>query len=148
MIKQVVNFLIFIGLTCFASVAHSQDYSISANNVQHVSLKDIKSVFVNCYCRTATIKKDALENVLELKAEVTKDSIGYHGKQEIPTKIPNNLMQFKETRNGPVLKLESKEYIFMHHAYLIDQLIITVPKHVDVYLTKIHRQELDGRDIK
>jgi len=48
---------------------------------------------------------------------------------------------------GSKMKIESKEYTFIHHAFLIDKIVITIPTEVQFSYNQINYNSLEGRKV-
>jgi len=114
---------------------------------QIIDAKDIKAIHIHCYCKSGFVRKISTDNKIAVRVVGTQSSVGYHGSQDIPKDIPEKLLSFKESRNGSFLKLESREYTFIHHAYLIDFLEVSAPEKVKIIKLPLRWNELQGRKI-
>ena len=133
---------LLIGLVSSAS---AEDFNLDESFTQSVQIEDIDFVQIYCYCSNRIdIVRDETENLV-LEIEANHSSIGYHGNQEIPDKIPEELLKFSVDKNANSLSLLSKEYTFIHHAFIIESLEIRVPSGVRVKITPIEYKQLEGR---
>ena len=123
------------------------DYAVMGGFDKSINIEGIQTVQIYCYCESGVIRTESFDEKLTLKVIGTNSSVGYHGAQEIPEEISEDILYFKVTRIGSTLKLESHEFIYIHHAYLIDHLEISVPPRIDIQLNKIEWDELQGRKI-
>ena len=123
------------------------DYGIKGSFDTSINIDGIQTIQIYCYCESVILKSESSGKNLSLKVFGTKSSQGYHGSQKIPEEISDETLNFKETRIGPTLKLESHEFTYIHHSFLIKQLEISVSPWVAIQLNKIGYHELDGRRI-
>lgn len=137
--------LVFILALIYSIPAHSSDYSVTSRLEQIIDAQAIDTIHIHCYCRSGFVRRTSTNNEFMLKVIGTMDSVGYHGSQSIPKEVPKELLSFKETRNSSFLKLASREFTFIHHAYMIDSLEIIVPDKTKVILLRLDRRELEGR---
>jgi len=145
------KFLKYIGLFIIPLIypvsAQADDFTVSGSLEQSINIEGIQTIQIYCYCESGFVIKDSLNKTPSLKVNGTHGSGGYHGEQKIPKEVSKGLLSFKETRIGSTLKLESHEYTYIHHAYLINHLEIFVPPTINVELIRLKHRELEGRQI-
>lgn len=128
--------------------SNTSDFFVRDEHIQQVDLADIDKLILRCHCSGAlkfgTTQIDAAQHNIT----GTYSSVGYHGDQEKPVSISDQLLAFKETRYGTTLILESQEYTFIHHAFLIEKLEIQMPRNVNFQFDVLNYEELVGRKVK
>ncbi|GAB1266742.1 hypothetical protein NBRC116492_35520 [Aurantivibrio infirmus] len=102
-------------------------------------------MLISCYCSGNIEEEPNKSNKIILHIEASHSSSGYHGVQDIPTEIPKSLTDFKVERDKVNLKLSSNEYTFIHHAYIIKSLKISLPPGVNLIIDPIKVEDLEGR---
>ena len=126
----------------------SDDFAVTGKITQSITIENDLPVVIRCYCENRTINKNPNENILELKITGTHASVGYHGEQEKPEFISPGLLRFVEKRNSEGLILESREYTYIHHAYIINSLQISAPAETEVRVMPLSLEELEGRTVE
>lgn len=132
-------------LTAYCS---GQDYSIKESMVQTITAEKINYLIIECYCDSGVWIQEFETNTIEIKITGILSSVGYHGLQEKPPKIGEKTLSFKPVINKDTLRLLSREWTFMHHAYLIDHLRIKIPKKLRYEIINIQGSQLEGREIE
>jgi hypothetical protein len=94
------------------------------------------------------VERSSSASGVELDIEGTHSSQGYHGNQEKPRTVAPELLRFAEHRSDGEVLLESREYTYIHHAYLIDHLAVVVPPGQEVRFEPLAYQELEGRRVE
>lgn len=141
----------YLSIALFASlmpaITMAQDYSITESHSQTIDLTNIDTVYLYCHCKDGVNRHNTEKAEIVLEFSATKDSVGYHGSQIVPTNIPVELLNFKQTIKGNELTLDSREYIYIHHGFFVDELNLSAPKGMKVYVGKIAYHELDRRRV-
>lgn len=128
--------------------AISDDFSVSGDLHQRVSVADSDVIVVRCYCPNREVIYSSNVSYVELHGVGTHSSKGYHGEQEKPRSVSPELLRFSERRTDGRLILESREYTYIHHAFLVDLLRLTAPVGQDVRFEPISPGELEGRQVE
>lgn len=123
------------------------DYAVTGSVEKSIDLEGVQTVQIYCYCESEFTRTESFDDKLTLKVIGTERSVGYHGPQETPNEVSDAMLNFKETRIGSTLKLESHEYFFIHHSYLIDHLEISAPARIEIRLNQLEYNKLQGRNI-
>lgn len=126
-------------------VSESDDFSVSGVTTQYISIDNTGPIIIRCYCQKRSITRHSENAKLTLVIAGTHSSVGYHGTQDKPDVIAPQLLRFAERREGNSLILESKEYTYIHHAFIIDDLQITAPAGIKVIVEPISYSTLEGR---
>lgn len=134
-------FLIFL-----SGVTIADDYSIVDSSIQSFPAKGITEIEISCFCSNDVKIKRTKRGDIKIEIEAKMDSVGYHGKQTKPKGISKTLLNFESYTTDERLELVSKEYTFMHHAFVIKKLTVYLPKNVRYRLMPIHYFMLKGRN--
>ena len=147
--KRLIPLILVTGLSygC-ATFNSSDDFSVSGSIAQSIPIKTNQTVTIKCFCRNRTIKTNEIGNTLELSVTGTHSSVGYHGEQEKPEFIAEGLLRFVEKQTTGGLTLESREYTYIHHAYIIDQLEVVAPPDTEIHIRPILYDELEDRSVE
>jgi len=142
-------------LCCFTIVVFScneikrkisgDDYSITQKHSQSCSSSNINFVELHCYCPDGVIASKSSGNDIILQMKGINESVGYHGKQEVPKEIGTLALDFKSEIRNDTLLLISKEWMFIHHSFIIRNLELQLPEHVSYRHVRIPGNELEGR---
>ena len=138
---------IVITTTSCAALIGSDDFSVSGTTEQTIPIEDKQLVTIRCFCPNISVKRDVFENILSLKITGTHGSGGYHGEQVKPESISENLLRFAEKLSANELVLESHEYTYIHHAFIIHLLEISAPSNAVIRIEIISDEDLHDRTI-
>ena len=130
-----------------ASLGFSDDFSVSGETTQTVEVDEDVSVTIRCFCENRKITRTSSEGFIVLIIRGTHGSVGYHGEQHKPESISPNLLEFVEKRSNANLVLESREYTYTHHAYIVDELEIIAPTDATIIVSPVSQNELEGRTV-
>jgi hypothetical protein len=123
------------------------DFSVSGRITQDISVQGTRTVVIRCFCPNREVRRDAAAKGMRLRIEGTHSSVGYHGLQEKPTRLDEDLLRFVERWDGESLTIESREYTYIHHAFILDKLDIVAPPALAVIVKPLDRNELEGRRV-
>jgi hypothetical protein len=126
----------------------SDDFSVSRGLRQRVSSERTDTIVIRCYCPRREVVRSSRVSGVELDVDGTHSSQGYHGDQEKPRTVAPELLRFVERRSDGEILLESREYTYIHHAFLIDHLRVIVPAGQEVRFEPLAYQELEGRRVE
>lgn len=112
----------------------SDDFDVSSRHVQVVPLDGVKTVIVRCWCPVRGIVEAPGATALQLRILGRYSSLGYHGEQEKPRRLSADMIAFAVQQDGDTLTLDSKEYGYMHHRKVVEELLVTKPPGFDVRL--------------
>jgi len=129
------------------ALGFSDDFSVSGETTQTIKVDEDVSVTIRCFCENRTITRTSSNSEIKLVIMGTHGSGGYHGEQYKPKSIAPGLLKFVEKRANRNLILESREYTYIHHAYIIDALEIIAPADTVINISPISRDELEGRTV-
>ena len=144
--KTITNNLTLMLLTLLSvSCASSSDYSVLGENVQNIQTTQKNTVEIECYCSNniKIQKKNVKEITLNVIGELS--SVGYHGAQKAPESVSKSILEFKVIKEGNNILLKSKEYSFMHHAFLIKNLTLVIPNNIKLKIKPLNYRQLIGR---
>ena len=135
--------IVLLAISC-----NGQDYSVTDSLTQAIDIKKVRYLIIECYCNNGVkVVKTNDENItINVKGKL--ESLGYHGEQKTPKEIGKETLSFKTELKNDTLKLISKEWIFIHHSYLIEKIKIEIPDDVEYEIKKIKYEKLEGREIK
>lgn len=142
--KLLIGFLLILSV----GLASAENFDIRGTHQQSVQLGGANSIYIECYCpnRNVVISNSAKD--IQLIIEAKYSSVGYHGKQTIPTSIEPEQMQFQVNRSDKTLKLISLEWAFMHHLFEVEQLQAIAPEGIDVNFIDLSYDDLEDRKRK
>jgi len=127
----------------------STDFYIRNATVQRIAVPRDQTIVIKCYCPSRKATEDANSTELELRFSGTFSSVGYHGDQKKPSSIPEKFMRFTVTKNGSKLTIESHEFQFIHHLFVIDELEVVYPRGSGgVAFDPLSGNSLEGRHIE
>ena len=135
-----------IFLTFLSVTVNANDYAIIDQTTQKFDVKEIKEVELHCFCSNNIIMKRVDSTMMKLEITAKMGSIGYHGEQTKPKGIASELLEFDSEQDDGVLVLISKEYTFMHHAFIVKSLVVHVPRGIKYRVIPIHPSTLKGRN--
>lgn len=119
----------FVGVGC----SHvSDDFMVTGRRQQRITLGDASEVVIRCDCPDRQILLGKVDGVLVIDARGRYGSVGYHGEQDRPRSMPDDLMDFAAVREGGTVILQSKEYAYMHHRHLLTKVQVRAPRGVQV----------------
>jgi hypothetical protein len=150
LLRPGICFAVLLLVACRPPVIAStreDDFSVGGRLDQVAAVDGVQRIAVRCYCFKRQLREVAGSREVVLRLSANWSSVGYHGRQEKPGHIPEALMRFRETRDGGVLTLESREYTFIHHAFLPSDLVIETPAGMPVTIEPVERSELEGRRV-
>lgn len=124
----------------------NSDFSIDGAVEQRINVGKAKQLVIRCWCKkhTSTI---AAGNDVVLRIKANYSSVGYHGDQTPPKQIEPGRMRFVEKQQDGALLLESREIIYMHHAFFVTELEVEVPQGVELRWDILDGKALDFRDV-
>jgi hypothetical protein len=128
--------------------ARSSDFFVSSSYTQVIPLGGSKKVVVSCYCPTSTATESSTIDELQLRVVGSYSSVGYHGHQQRPSAVPVDLMQFKASEDNDELRLESREFTFIHHRFLLNRVEVLYPVGTTVSFEPVPGSELEGRRVE
>tara|TARA_A100000171_G_scaffold31934_1_gene30334 strand:+ start:45 stop:476 length:432 start_codon:yes stop_codon:yes gene_type:complete len=126
---------------------NGQDYSITDSLTQKIETGTAKFLLIECYCNNGIQIEKTENQLIKIDVKGNLSSEGYHGKQTIPTKIDKETLLFKVEENSDTLRIISKEWTVIHHAYLIEKLKISIPHEMKYEIRKVLGNDLEGREI-
>jgi hypothetical protein len=126
----------------------SSDFKVTSKFVQHIPVPSSHKVVVSCYCSNRTSAESDTVRDIELHFVGSLSSVGYHGNQKSPTAVPIDLMQFKVSEQPDELKVESKEFTYIHHAFFLNNLEVLYPPGVTVSFEPVPSSALEGRRVQ
>lgn len=127
-----IAMLVCSAITCVGCSHSSDDFMVKGKQQQRVTLGDASEVVIRCDCPDREILPGKLNGVLVIDARGRYGSVGYHGDQDKPRSMPEDLMTFAATREGGTVILQSKEYAYMHHRHLLTKVRVHAPRGVQV----------------
>ncbi len=130
-----------------AAIGRTDDFSVSGDYVQRVSAKTVQTVVIRCHCLNRVVTQTPGLDDIQLRISGTHSSVGYHGPQIKPDAIDTELLRFVERRADGTLVLESQEYTYIHHAFIIDSLQVFAPADRVLRIEPLDDGELEGRDV-
>jgi hypothetical protein len=111
------------------------EYTDTAREVQAVEYGDATAVTIRCYCQSHRVVVDFKARNVSLDIKGTYSIGGYHGSAEDAgvRPIPAKALHFSSRREGSVLVLDSPEWEYIHHSFLVDNVIVTssLPVHFE-----------------
>ncbi len=134
--------LIFV----FMKAALAEDYSVNGSSIQFFETAGIESVEIWCYCSENIVIERQESGSIELEVSATKSSVGYHGEQTEKNKVSEQLLNFHSEKLDSKLVLISKEYTFIHHAFIINKIKLILPNNIKYTLMPISYSMLEGRN--
>ena len=141
--RKITSYIILTLLT-FSAIA--SDYSITDKTIQSFSAEKIKEIEIHCFC-SSNIKVNRFESPkIDIEISGKMDSVGYHGKQNKPNGIASELLEFDFVKNEGTLVLISNEFTFIHHAFVIKNLVVNLPNGIKYRIIPIHYSDLEGRN--
>ena len=143
-----MNKSFFLLIIIFVASCSGNNYSISDTLKQTIAVNNAKYLIIECYCENGIEIKKTKEAHISIEVKGKLASIGYHGEQEKPKKIGKETLSFKSELKNDTLKLTSKEWIFMHHSYLIETVKFYLPDGIEHEVVKMESGELQGRKIE
>lgn len=143
-----MNYIIGFILLITIGAVSAENFDIRGTHQQSIQLDDAKRIDIECYCPNKEVLTSQTDNTIQLIIEARYSSVGYHGKQTIPTKIKPEQMQFLIKPSENILKLISSEWAFIHHLFEIEQLKVIVPKTINVHFVNLSYGDLEGRKKK
>lgn len=138
--KLLTLLIVVTGLSCYG-----QDFSIYDSHSQKIETNDTKFLVIECYCKNGVITEKTAKKRISIDVKGNLSSVGYHGNQTAPDKIKESTLSFEIEKHNDTLKLISNEWVFMHHAYFIEELNICIPEGMSYEIKKILGNELEGR---
>ncbi len=123
-------------------------YFSSASYSQKVPVGDVNTVTIRCYCPTYTVTREYERDDLLLDVSGDFSIVGYHGSAEDAGAQPlePEELAFAVTKKEDSMVLDSKEWTYIHHAQLIDKLIVHAPADgVGIVVEQLEYGELEGR---
>ena len=135
--------IILITIAC-----KGQDFSVTDSMTQTINADNIKHLIIECYCNKGVDVIETQIKTIEIDIKGRLLSVGYHGEQEAPKEIGQEILSFKTKIQNDTLYVISKEWAYIHHFYVIDNLKIQIPKGMNYEIIKISGAELEGREIK
>lgn len=139
---------LMILLVCLITSCNGQDFSLKDSLIQAVPIKGAKHLIIECYCENEVVIEKTKNTDVTIEVSGILKSEGYHGEQNKPDNIEVKTLSFIPEKKGDTLKIISREWVFMHHSYLIDKLKITVPESMSYKIEKIAGNTLEGRKIE
>jgi hypothetical protein len=136
-----------LAVSACASNEESPDYSVSGKAEQLIPAGDAAIVVVRCYCPRHEILGARQDGFVDVQAQGTKSSEGYHGTQATPTSVPVEALRFVVNRQGKEMVLESRESTYIHHALILDHVSVAAPTNVSVRFEVIGWDALEGRSV-
>jgi len=129
----------------FPILSNASDYFVVGTTNQVVAIDAYKRIEIDCYCSNNVEIIKYNEPHLQLEIYGEESSVGYHGNQESPKEVRTESMRFTIGKSKDTLILSSKEWTYIHHAFFIKKLVVSVPESVQVVWTKIKGRDLEGR---
>jgi hypothetical protein len=126
----------------------SSDFLVSSSHTQSVPIAGSRRVVVSCYCPTSSATESSTIDELQLRVAGSYSSVGYHGHQERPRTVPVELMQFKVSEDNDELRLESREFTFIHHRFLLNRVEVLYPIGTTVTFEPVPGSALEGRHVE
>src|SRR6478752_3335884 len=114
-----IMFVVLAFCFCQKPAKANDDFSVDDRLDQSIALNGAQRVVVRCFCFKRELREVRGSRDVTLRLSANLSSVGYHGKQEKRTRIPEALMRFRETRDGDAVMLESREYTFIHHVFML-----------------------------
>ncbi|MCL5246242.1 hypothetical protein M4I21_10515 [Cellulophaga sp. 20_2_10] len=142
-----MNKFYFILLLLLTVSCKGQDISINDFITQKLEAKNKKLLIIECYCDNGVTVKKTDDTLVIIKVKGNLSSLRYHGRQTAPKKIDTETLAFKVVETNDTLTIISKEWTRVHHSYVIQDLQISIPKHMTYELKKIAGVNLEGRKI-
>jgi hypothetical protein len=143
-----MNRLIFILGVLSTTFCSGQDYTVEDSMTQTLKADNVKHMIIECYCNNGVDVIETQTTTIKIDIKGKLESIGYHGKQEMPKEIRQETLSFKTEIKNDTLRLVSKEWTHIHHSYLIDELKIQIPTGIKYEIVKVSGRQLEGRRIK
>lgn len=143
-----MNYLIGFILLLTTGAVSAENFDISGIHQQSIQLDGANTINIECYCPIREVQTSNTENTIKLLIEARYSSVGYHGKQTIPTSIKPKQMQFQVDYSKNTLKLISQEWAFMHHLFEVEQLKVIAPDSISVNFIDLSYGDLEGRKKK
>lgn len=128
----------------FALSCNGSDYSITDSLTQTVTAKETRFIEIVCHCPNGVDVTTSKDKVIQIDIKGSLGSVGYHGEQIVPEGIGEATLSFKVEESNDTLRLISKEWTYMHHAYIIERLKVTIPFGTKYTLKNIPAEELEG----
>jgi hypothetical protein len=110
----------------------SDDFMVTGRRQQRVTLRDASEVVIRRDCPDRQILPSKADGALVIDARGRYGSLGYHGDQDKPRSMPDDLMDFATTREGARVILQSREFAYMHHRHLLTKVQVRAPRGVRV----------------
>jgi hypothetical protein len=126
-------------------VGCSSDYSIEDSMTQTIPAANIKFLIMECTCADSVRIKEGKNDIIVAKITGEESSVGYHGDQTAPDEIGEKMLSFKVRINGDTLRLISKEWAYIHHSFLIEELELEIPPGLKYEFVKVTWDELHRR---
>lgn len=126
----------------------ANDFSLTESRSLNLPLTDVRAVVVRCHCTNFSVKRVQGKKGIDLRIVGTFSSLGYHGPQAKPERVPPELLTFVERRTEGTLTLDSSEYTHIHLARIIDSLEIVAPADLELRVESLSYQLLEGRRAK
>jgi hypothetical protein len=137
--KRLLSILIVLLTSCHG------DYSIEGSMTQTVNVENIDYLVIECYCDKGVDITESPTNTIRIDVKGSSTSVGYHGEQKTPNNIGEQTLSFKTEVKNHTLRLVSKEWKYIHHSYLINELDIQIPKKIKYEIVKIPERQLVGK---
>ena len=125
-------------------------YSSSTSHQQTVDLKGIKQISIQCYCPSYAVIREHNRADLLLEIEGNFSISGYHGSRQnagasrlLPDEIAFTVKTFTK---GMIL--QSREQTYIHHATIIEKLVIRAPTEIMLQVQQLSYEELEGRQLQ
>ncbi len=143
-----MNRLLTLLILLLAISCNGQDYSVTDSLTQKIETNRAKFIMIECYCNNGVDIEKTKNQFVTIDVKGNLSSQGYHGEQTTPKEIGKETLSFKVAENNDTLRIISREWTVIHHAYLIEELKISIPDEMNYQIKKILGNELEGREIK
>lgn len=143
-----MNCLIGFILLVNISAVSADNFDIRGTHQQSIQLNGKNNINIECYCPNREVLTSQTDNTIQLIIEARYSSVGYHGKQTIPSNIKTEQMQFQVNYSKDTLNLISPEWAFIHHLFEIEQLKVIVPVSINANFIDLSYEDLEGRKKK
>lgn len=130
-----------------ATFSCSSDYEVEGSITQTISATDIQYLTIECYCQDGIQVTTTDDTIITAKIDAVLKSVGFHGDQTAPEEIGEKMLSFKTEIKGDTLRLVSKEWTYIHHSYLIEELELEIPERVIYSVDTIHWRDLKDRKV-
>jgi hypothetical protein len=122
------------------------EFTDKANQTQSIDIGDAGAATIRCYCQSHRVEMDFKAREITLEIAGTYSIGGYHGSAEDAgaRPIPEKALHFSFRREGQVVILESPEWEYIHHSFLIDDLVVRSP--IPVHFEHFAYEQLENRN--